>query len=225
MLCNHHRDGHRQKVRPFFSNSFKNSARYFDDVKDNTSLSRNFGMCSFSVASFFIVGAWNNSAWKYILKSFAITWISTWPSPDKSVHMYLNQRICTLLDLDLFMSKKEFSVRQTGHFSFFLLTGSTLSQLLYFPTKSKLMTWPQTEVNFTLTFSPVAGNLVVYSWMEHAPLEPFLVPIWPLERIFASEAAREGFSATIKMVFMVPKGKELEKSRSLLFTQKLSLHV
>ena len=82
-----------------------------------------------------------------------------------------------------------------------LPTGSTLSQLLYFPVKSSVMTWPQTDVNLKKAGSP--WNLPRYSWTEHAPFEPFRVVMLPLERILAKEAASDGFSATMKTVFMI----------------------
>lgn len=82
-------------------------------------------------------------------------------------------------------------------------TGSTLSQLLYFPVKSKPKTCPQTDVILYETDSPVGGNFPLYSWMEQAPLEPFLEFICPPDNIFAIDWAREGFSATIKTVFIV----------------------
>ena len=79
-----------------------------------------------------------------------------------------------------------------------------MSQLLYLPIKSKLMTWPQTEVNLNLIVSPVGGNRVTNSCTEHAPLKPFLDVICPpLANIFDSDCARDGFSATINTVFIV----------------------
>ena len=102
-----------------------------------------------------------------------------------------------------------------------VLTGSTLSQLLYFPMKSKLMTWPQTDVNLNRTVSPVGGNLDVNSWMEQALLTPFLCELWPFDRIFANEAAKDGFSATIKAVFMI--NHLLLIKQNLYFTQILQV--
>ena len=56
------------------------------------------------------------------------------------------------------------------HIIFFQLTGSTTSQLLYFPGKSVDMTWPQTEVilNLVCWFLKVP----IHSCTEHAPLRP-----------------------------------------------------
>lgn len=64
-------------------------------------------------------------------------------------------------------------------------TGSTLSQLLYFPVKSSPKTCPHTDVILYDTVSPVGGNLPLYSWTEQAPLNPFLELNCPPDKIFA----------------------------------------
>jgi hypothetical protein len=50
------------------------------------------------------------------------------------------------------------------------LTGSTRSQLLYFPIKSRFITWPHTEVIRKWVVSPLNGP--VHSCIEHEPLKP-----------------------------------------------------
>lgn len=50
------------------------------------------------------------------------------------------------------------------------LTGSTLSQLLYFPIKSNVITCPQTEVILKFTVSDL--NWPTHSWTEQEPFSP-----------------------------------------------------
>ena len=84
-----------------------------------------------------------------------------------------------------------------------VLTGSTLSQLLYFGGKSQLITCPHTDVILNRTFSP--WSLPFHSCMEHAPFDPFLLDTFPFERIFANERAKLGFSATISAITILRK--------------------
>lgn len=49
-------------------------------------------------------------------------------------------------------------------------TGSTLSQLLYFPMKSNVMTCPHTEVILKFTVSDL--NCPTHSWTEQDPFNP-----------------------------------------------------
>lgn len=131
----------------------------------STSFSKKFGMRSFSVASFFRVGAVNNSTYK--MKNKCIKTIKY-----KHLNLIKHTLILSCTCIIRFVSTM-------------VHTGSTLSQLLYFPVKSKPKTCPQTDVILYETDSPVGGNFPLYSWMEQAPLEPFLEFICPPDNIFA----------------------------------------
>ena len=56
-------------------------------------------------------------------------------------------------------------------------------------------TLPQTDVILNLALEP--RKLPFHSWILQAPLNPFLDEHFLSERMFAMEAASEGFSATM----------------------------
>ena len=83
----------------------------------------------------------------------------------------------------------------------YLLTGSTWSHLLYLGKKSRVITWPQTEVILKCAADPPllspGGKMPSNSYTSQARhAEPLFLQRL-CERISARERAREGFSATI----------------------------
>uniref|UniRef100_A0A2M4B6T5 Putative secreted protein n=1 Tax=Anopheles triannulatus TaxID=58253 RepID=A0A2M4B6T5_9DIPT len=98
-------------------------------------------------------------------------------------------------------------MRRLGVASFFSVgqanssAGSTRSHELYFPTNSSPMMWPHTDVILKRTVSP--RNWPVHSCTEQALFEPLRDEHFPLLRMPASEAASDGFSATISATLIV----------------------
>ena len=100
--------------------------------------------------------------------------------------------------------------------------GSTRSQLLNLAGKSSEKTWPHTEVILNVALVPLKDpdhsekyatdyNWLLHSWSQvslvlpwtlQAPLNPFLVLQFLLDKIFAIEPANDGFSATMKTTTM-----------------------
>lgn len=107
------------------------------------------------------------------------------------------------------LREKQFNLHKISKKKWKKLTGSTASQLLKRPTKSRAMTWPHTEVILKRTGLP--RKVPFHSWILHAPLLP-LRDVWsPCDIILARASANEGFSATIKTTCMLRLQKSTRK--------------
>lgn len=71
------------------------------------------------------------------------------------------------------------------------------------PRKSSVITWPQTDVILKRAGCPAKAPL--YSCTEQVPFSPLREDMLPRERILAMDWAKDGFSATMSTVFILPR--------------------